>query len=274
MIYNFPVMVEKGVVFDIRRYSVHDGPGIRTTVFLKGCPLKCQWCHNPEGISTRPQFMKRSRLVEGKENHYEEKVGRMVSSSEVIDTVLRDRLFYEESGGGVTFSGGEPMMQPDFLLNLLSLCIEEGVHTAVDTSGYANEAVFLKIADKAQLLLFDLKSTDNDLHRKYTGVNNELIWNNLRKLSSEGPEVIIRIPVVPGFNSKRSDVALIRDGILELNARIQRVDILPYHRLGRHKYEALGMEVPPTFQPAITDDEINDLVQVFVEAGLNAKQGG
>lgn len=266
--------MEKGVVFDIRRYAVHDGPGIRTTVFLKGCPLKCQWCHNPEGIFSRPQSMKRNRTVDGKESIYVEKVGKMVTSGEVMDTVLRDRLFYEESGGGVTFSGGEPMMQPTFLLELLNYSRDEGLHTAVDTSGYANEVDFLKIAHRAHLLLFDLKSVDTGIHRQYTGVNNELIWNNIRKLSTEGPEVIIRIPVVPGFNSRRSDMVSIRDEILKLKGRIQRVDILPYHRLGRQKYEALGMEVPPVFQPVLKEDEVNGLVQVFLEAGLNAKRGG
>ncbi len=274
MILNIPVVMEKGVVFDIRRYAVHDGPGIRTTVFFKGCPLRCQWCHNPEGILTIPQSMKRSRTVDGKENHYVEKVGRMVTSVEVMDTLLRDRLFYEESDGGVTFSGGEPMMQPDFLLELLDLCSEEGLHTAIDTSGYTNETGFLKIAHKAQLLLYDLKTTNTRLHRQYTGVSNELIWSNLSQLSPDGPAVIIRIPVVSGFNNTKSDMALIRDEILKLNARIQGVDILPYHRLGRQKYEALGMEEPPSFLPAPTEDEINAHILVFLEAGLNAKQGG
>ncbi len=269
-----PLYVERGLIFDIRRYSVHDGPGIRTTVFLKGCPLNCVWCHNPESIMPKPQKIRRCRTLNGKQRMLEEEIGRWVQSGDIMLEVLKDRLFYEESKGGVTFSGGEPLSQPGFLTELLVRCKEEGLHTAVDTSGYATEDTFRKISQLTDVLLFDLKTADKRKHEEYTGVDNTPIIRNLMNLPAEGPEVYIRIPIIPGFNSTTEDMVLHRDIISRVKAPVIRVDLLPFHRLGRQKYEALGMLSPPRFGPETSPIELEKLMQVFAEAGFPVKKGG
>lgn len=269
-----PLYMGKGLIFDIRRYSVHDGPGIRTTVFFKGCPLNCVWCHNPESILPQPQRIRRCRTLNGRQRILEEEIGRWVESGDIMLEVLKDRLFYEESKGGVTFSGGEPLSQPRFLKELLVRCREEGLHTAVDTSGYAAEESFTKISQLTDVLLFDLKTADKRKHEEYTGVDNALIIRNLMNLPTEGPEVYIRIPVIPGFNSTTKDMALLREIVSRVKTSVARVDLLPFHRLGRQKYEALGMVSPAGFGPEIRPRELEQLMQVFEEAGFSVKKGG
>jgi pyruvate formate lyase activating enzyme len=253
---------------------VHDGPGIRTSVFFKGCPLHCQWCHNPEGISGSPQGFKRKRQLDGKKWIHEEIIGKTWSSAEVFEVIMKDLVFYEESIGGVTFSGGEPMMQPAFLLELLALCRDAGIHAAVDTSGYADRETFLEIARNTQMILFDLKTMDNEKHKTCTGVGNETILSNLKSLSAPGPELIIRIPVIPGVNNMPDDITAIKDLLLKLNIPVKQVNLLPYHRLGRRKYQALGLDDPPVFQPEITTAGINRFLEIFSNAGIEVKQGG
>jgi pyruvate formate lyase activating enzyme len=266
--------MEKGLIFDIRRYSVHDGPGIRTTVFFKGCPLNCVWCHNPESIMPKPQQISRCRTLNGKQRIMEEEIGRWLRSGDIMLEVLKDRLFYEESNGGVTFSGGEPLSQPGFLTELLVGCREEGLHTAVDTSGYSTEDTFRKISQHADVLLFDLKTADKRKHEEFTGVDNTPIVRNLMNLPADGPEVYIRIPVIPGFNSTIEDMVLLRNIVSRVKAPVIRVDLLPFHRLGRQKYEALGMVSPPGFGPETSTEELEKLMQVFAEAGFSVKKGG
>jgi pyruvate formate lyase activating enzyme len=264
----------QGLLFDIRRYSVHDGPGIRTTVFFKGCPLNCLWCHNPEGISGEPQTIRRKRPLNGDQAVVEETVGKYFTSREVMNQLKRDLLFFEESGGGVTFSGGEPLQQPEFLKEMVVLCREAGIHTAVDTSGYALEEVFREVAGLTDMLLFDLKTTDNKVHEAYTGIGNALILKNLQSLKGKGPEVVVRIPVIPGVNHRPEDMQAIRKAIQDSGARIEAINLLPYHRLGRKKYEALGMQEPPAFGPEITSDQIKTLMKIFEKAGFETKLGG
>lgn len=263
-----------GIIFDIRRYSVHDGPGIRTTVFFKGCPLNCLWCHNPESIMPEPQPIKRSRQLNGQKEWVEEMVGLHYSACEVMEIIVRDLLFFEESGGGVTFSGGEPLMQALFLLELLALCREAGIHTAVDTSGHASAEAFKEMAAQTELLLFDIKTTDNKKHEAFTGVGNELIINNFHSLNGKGPSVIVRIPVIPGFNNTMEDMQAIRTIMKTSQARIEAVNLLPYHRLGRQKYEALGMQQPPVFKHETKPEQMQKLMSVFEEAGYKVKLGG
>lgn len=266
--------MKKGLIFDIRRYSVHDGPGIRTTVFLKGCPLNCVWCHNPESVLTKPQIIRRCRQIFGKSREIEETIGSWMESGEVMHEILRDRLFFEESDGGVTFSGGEPLAQPDFLKDLLIQCREAGIHTAVDTSGHAPLQTFQEVASYANTLLFDLKTLDKEKHLAYTGEDNTLIINNLMSLPKEGPGLFIRIPVIPGFNSQIRQMELMRDLLSRVRATVVQVNLLPYHHLGRHKYEALGMDPPPGFGPEISREQMHQLMKVFSEAGFEVKQGG
>ncbi len=190
-----------GIVFRIKKYAIHDGPGIRTTVFLKGCPLACWWCHNPEGQSMEPQPIAPARGGDGAGDPVRgETVGRRMTVAEVIAQVSRDLIFYDESGGGATFSGGEPLMQPEFLAALLDGCRRERVHTAVDTSGYAPGGVFNAIAARADLLLFDLKLMDDAEHRACTGVSNRPILENLAAAARDGRPLRIRFPVIPGIS--------------------------------------------------------------------------
>ncbi|TVR72922.1 MAG: glycyl-radical enzyme activating protein [Marinilabiliales bacterium] len=263
-----------GLVFDIRRYSVHDGPGIRTTVFFKGCPMKCTWCHNPEGISPEQQEITRTRRLNGKSKNYQDAVGRLMTPAEVMADVIKDQIFYEESGGGVTFSGGEPLMQYEFLMSLLLLCRGRGLHTAVDTSGHAPPDQFNRVAENTDLMLYDLKTADAGKHSSFTGQDNSLIIANLEALDGAGPRVIIRIPLIPDFNCTVKDMEGLRDLISATEARVARIDLLPWHRLGNEKYKKLGM-VPPATTEKVTDGEqTNMLKEVFTRSGYNVKIGG
>jgi len=263
-----------GFILNIQRYAIHDGPGIRTTVFLKGCPLNCIWCHNPEGISPNLQHVKRYRLLNGCREWVEETVGRNIDASEVLEIVCQDLIFYEESGGGVTFSGGEPLQQPDFLLEMLNLCKQACIRTAVDTSGHAPTEVFLKVAANTDLLLFDIKTTDTLRHNEFAGAGNELILENLRALNGNGPLVHIRIPVIPGFNNNREDMEEICKILLPVRARIELINLLPYHCFGKNKYEGLGLPEPPVFKSEATPVQMKELLGVFEKAEFIVKMGG
>lgn len=258
----------KGLIFDIRRYSVNDGPGIRTTVFLKGCPLRCLWCHNPEGFSPDEQTIKRERSLNGKKWTYEEIVGKWYTPSMVMNDLNKDLMFYEESEGGVTFSGGEPLMQPEFLAEMLKLCRQAGIHTAVDTSGMADNDIFTEIAGLTDLLLFDLKSLDNEKHIQFTGAENTQILMNLLSLSTPSPDMIIRIPVIPGFNDSIEQMREISIFLSELSVPVRKIEPIPYHRLGRQKYAALGMNIPDAFSPEITSEQLKSFKSIFETKGF------
>lgn len=246
----------KGVIFDIKRFAVHDGPGIRTTVFLRGCPLRCTWCHNPEsqgyGVEELPG---RERPV---------RVGREVSVNEVLAEVERDVVFFDESGGGVTFSGGEPLAQPEFLLELLRGCGDLEVHRAVDTSGYAPQKVLLQAAEHTDLFLYDLKMADDAKHREHTSVGVELIYNNLRALCDTDAAIHIRIPVIPGITDTAANMAAIR-AFLESLPRKLPVKFLPYHSAAVDKYTRHGMKppLPDTREPSA--EEISELHRALKE---------
>ncbi len=265
--------MNKGLIFDIRRYAVHDGPGIRTTLFFKGCLMHCFWCHNPEGISPEAECIRRQRVVNGKKKAVEEKVGQWMTTAEIMEIVEKDRMFYEESGGGVSFSGGEPLMQAPFLIKMLDLCKQKGLHTTVDTSGHASAKDFQAVAEKTDLLLFDLKITDNNKHLKHTGVNLDLVLQNLLSLHEKGPEVIIRIPVIPGFNDEQRQMEDFVPLISRVQTPVLRVDLLPYHRFGRQKYTALGVKKPESL-PDISPEAIQLFMETFKSAGFRVKIGG
>ena len=237
----------RGVIFDIKRFAIHDGPGIRTTVFLKGCPLRCAWCHNPEsqgfGVET----------LRGRNG--EIAVGREVSPDEVLREVGRDAPFYEESGGGVTFSGGEPLAQPDFLAALLAGCGEMGFHRAVDTSGHAPRATLLRIAAQTDLLLYDLKLAADAPHARYTGVGVSLIRDNLRALCETNTPVEVRVPAIPGITV--TDDCL--EALGELGRSLPRrlpLRLLPYHRPAMDKYPRFGLTPPLPDTPAPAAEEL------------------
>ena len=298
-----------GNIFDVKQYALHDGPGIRTTVFLKGCPLCCQWCHNPEGIVASSQILyRKNRCIgcgecllacpedallltpEGVITNSSlcksegacadvcpakarELVGKTVSPEEIIEIVKKDLPFYSQSGGGVTFSGGEPLMQPEFLFDCLKLCGQEGIHRAVDTSGYAEIKIIKQIARETDLFLFDLKFMDSEKHRHYTGVSNPLILANLKYLARSGSRVTIRFPLIPGVNDNDKNIDLL-GMFLRILPEIETVHILPYHRYQENKYVHLNTAYMVKDIPLFTPDDLSRVKKRLENFGLKVDIGG
>ena len=265
----------KGLIFSVKRYSVHDGPGIRVTFFMKGCPLSCWWCHNPEGISADVATVDQINKVGNREFRTKELAGRFYSVNDVLEILERERIFINESMGGVTFSGGEPLIQTEFLAEALKQCSGNGYHTSVDTSGYSSPENFQKIIPWTDLFLFDLKLMDDSNHIKYTGVSNALILNNLRLVLESGKDVFVRIPVIPGFNDDQVSLNKMIQFISE-NKResMKRISLLPYHKIGKAKYEKFNIQYrmdniePPSRQ------KMNELKEYFSETGILTRIGG
>jgi pyruvate formate lyase activating enzyme len=318
-----------GMVFDIKKYSINDGPGIRTTVFLSGCPLKCQWCHNPESQSMQPVLMYREnrclgcgecvetcpeeaiafvseleppssrsaprkalnlsalRALRGKKiftnrekctrcqtciatcySGAREFSGKEVTVDEVMSQIIREIPFYDESGGGVTFSGGEPLMQPGFLSALLKACRKQEIHAVVDTSGFANWQVFEQIRGEVDLFLYDLKHMDSLRHREVTGVPNEVILENLQRLCSAGAKCVVRIPLIPGINDDKQN--LVESGkFLAGLGRLEGVELMAYHDLAQAKYEALGREYALVGTRPPSEAEMSQAAELLRSYGLS-----
>lgn len=261
-------------IFDIKRFAVHDGPGIRTTVFLKGCPLACLWCHNPESQSMDLHRVKVEQKLNGKSMYREKTYGADMDVDELLQAVLRDRVFYEESGGGVTFSGGEPLMQTEALLPLLSACKKEGLHITLDTSGQASREDFDRVLKHVDLFLYDLKNMDAGLHRKHTGVDNLRILENADFLLERGASLTFRIPVVPGVNTSDGEREALRIFLEERAAHLEEIHLLPYHRIADHKYRMLGMEPPSREIVEPGEDSLEDWKDYFGQTGLKVCIGG
>lgn len=223
-----------GIVTNIQRYSIYDGPGIRTTVFFKGCPLRCSWCSNPEMQNLEPEL-----IVDVKTNS-EIVTGEYMTVESVVNKVLRDKAFYTESEGGITLSGGEVLNQPEFARALLEEARAKGLHTAVETTGYAPFDVAWEVLKASDLILYDLKGMDEKKHVKNTGVSNIIIKENLEKLVGKGSDIIVRIPVIPKHNDTADELQEIID--FASGSGIKRIEMLPYHRLGEAKYERLSRE--------------------------------
>ena len=262
------------VIFDIKRFAVHDGPGIRTTVFLKGCPLRCWWCHNPESQTMEPFTVEIERKVNGKSVVGKKIYGEKLDVEALMEALLRDRHFYEESGGGVTFSGGEPLMQIDGLAELLDASKQHGLHTTVDTSGFAQRAHFERILDHTDLFLFDLKNMDPKLHKKYSGVENGLIQSNADYLLENRANVIFRIPVIPGINTSDDEVIRMISFLEERHELVKEVHLLPYHRIAENKYFRMRVknQLPDVKEP---DHPFMELLKKrFEKTGLEVIIGG
>ncbi len=293
-----------GCIFAVQTFSLHNGPGIRTTLFLKGCPLRCIWCANPESQNSQPELLYNRELClpectlcsgagavmdkEGKtelsaENRasaiFLEEVssicptealsiaGRTVSVNEITEELIRDRAFFEESGGGVTLSGGEPLSQPDFTLALLNKLASMKIHTAVDTCGEAPRELVQEVCHTADLLLFDIKTAVTATHINNTGKTNTRIIQNLKTVWREyRQKIIIRIPLIPGINNGENEIqALIS---LLSDSGIDRADILPYHTFGQSKYSHLGRRYPGKAIPPADKDSVNLMVEQFQNAGI------
>ena len=232
-----------GFIFDIKRFTLHDGPGIRTTVFFKGCPLRCAWCHNPEGISSHPIEWVKELSLDGRTVVEKETIGYYVKSDDLFRTIQRDNSFYQESGGGVTFSGGEPLVQAPFLAELLQHCKDAGVHSCVDTSGYAPLDVFLQIAQQCDLLLIDLKHADEAKHIEGSGISNKIIINNIKNIKHLFTSVWLRLPMIPGFNMDDQSWGQMLALLDEIGSnQIRQIHLLPYHQIAAHKYLKCSME--------------------------------
>jgi pyruvate formate lyase activating enzyme len=265
-----------GIIFNIQRFAIHDGPGIRTTVFFKGCPLRCWWCHNPESHKILPEKFDGCNLRRGFDQSFsmdKDKVGMEISVDELMSEIIKDRVFYEESEGGVTFSGGEPLMQPRFLAELLKECRTNGVHTSVDTSGYASTDILNKIADNTDLFLYDLKLMSDDDHQNFTGVSNQVILKNLNELNQLGKKVIIRIPIVPELTDTNENLMAIRGFVSYLNNVIE-VNLLPYHRAGEGKYTKYGKENKMIETESPTSKSMENIQQIFNDLKCKVKIGG
>lgn len=282
-----------GIITDIKRFAVHDGDGIRTTVFFKGCPLECVWCHNPEGIKSRPEIgyyehkcrdcglcaklCKANTYKDGRHEFNSTECdlcgkcstvcpaeaftvyGKLVTAEELLTILLEDKDFYENSGGGITLSGGECLMQADFSKEVLTLCKNTGLNTAVDTCGCVPKDAFDKVIPYTDMFLYDIKAIDPKIHKKCTGRSNELILENLKYIDSLGCKSEIRIPYVPGYNS--GEIEKIRDFLLPLK-NVTRVKVLPYHNLAGSKYKALGRgaELPHTVP---SEEDIASVQSIF-----------
>ena len=252
----------KGLVFDIRSFSVHDGPGIRQTVFLKGCRLRCVWCHNPESQESEPETIKIHRRIGNRTYTTMETLGRFVSVEEVMKRIESDLLFFEESGGGVTFSGGEPLLQAEFTAAVFEACKKIGVHTALDTCGYAEAGQLSLVLPFTDLFLYDLKLAEDAEHKRFTGCGNKLIFENLETISRNAKSITIRIPLIPGITDTTHNLAGLR-AIIGRTKGIQRIDLLPYHSTAKHKYERMGKAAQHQTDSLYTEEELISLAEAF-----------
>jgi pyruvate formate lyase activating enzyme len=265
----------QGLIFSVKRYSIHDGPGIRVTFFMKGCPLSCWWCHNPEGISPDREVVVQTRRVGEKEFSFNEEVGKYYSVDDLLGILEKDRIFLQQSHGGVTFSGGEPLMQAEFLLEALEACKANGYHTTVDTSGYASAESYKKIMPSTDLFLFDVKHLDASRHQEYTGTLNTGIVDNLRMIIKCGKNVMVRIPVIPGKNDDRENLIAVRELLGSLKCEnLRKINLLPFHRTGKAKYKKFNLpyRMNDTEQPS--QERMMELKEFFAETGIKVKIGG
>ncbi len=262
-----------GLIFDIRHFSVHDGPGIRSTVFFKGCPLRCAWCHNPESQLFKPEKWVRNHLINEKKFEVTEIIGRQMSVAEVMLEVEKDIAIFDESAGGVTFSGGEPFAQPEFLRALLIACKAKEIHTTIDTCGFAPKWVVESLIPYTNLFLYDLKLANNIEHNKHTGVSNRLILENLDMIVGLKKNVIIRIPLIQDITDTDKNLKELRD-IIHKYPSIERVDLLPFHNIAKSKYERFAKEYKLTNTDAFNSIKAEQIRDYFKEMVPTVTLGG
>lgn len=265
----------RGTVFDIRRFTMCDGPGVRTTIFLKGCPLRCAWCHNPEGRSPFPDTIEiEVKDKEGNSSVVEHTVGIEYDVESLMETILSEKSVMIETGGGVTFSGGEPLKQHQFLLQVLQRCREEGLHTAIDTNGYADKEVFDKVMPFTDLFLFDIKHTNRQKHLDFTAVSTVKIMDNLEYILTAGAKVWIRIPVVPGFNYSKTDIEQMAHTLKQMPPGIEQVHLIPFRQTASEKYRQLGYNNTMGDTPSMKPSQLNPFKRMFRRAGFKTIIGG
>jgi pyruvate formate lyase activating enzyme len=292
----------EGIIFNIQRYSIHDGPGIRTTVFLKGCPLKCKWCSNPESINPYPEIFFRKEKCDQCRRCLDvctpkaitlfqdsiqidrikcnlcmkceetcfisaiNSIGKIVTVNDVVIEVMRDEIFYNNSGGGVTISGGEPLSQIEFTLNLLKEFKKKSLHTTIDTTGFVKWEDFDEILNYTDLVLFDIKHLNQEIHQKETGVKNELILKNLDRTLKKGVKVWVRIPVIPGFNDSNQYINELAKFLSK--RQIEKVSLLRYHEWGKHKYKYLDRVYPLNDTHFLSNEQLQDFKNIMESYNL------
>jgi pyruvate formate lyase activating enzyme len=265
----------KGLIFSVKRYSVHDGPGIRVTFFMKGCPLSCMWCHNPEGISPLQESVVSTSRIGDKEFSKNEEVGKYFTVNDILDILDKEKVFIDHSKGGVTFSGGEPMLQFEFLLEALKACKEKGYHTAVDTSGYSTAENYKSIVPFTDLFLFDIKHFDEARHIETTGVSNTGILDNYRLLLNSGRNLMIRFPVIPGVNDDPDHLNRLRRLINSTKTgSIKRINLLPFHKIGSSKYKRFNIPYRMDRVEPPSAEKMKNMKEFFMETGNKVKIGG
>jgi len=302
--------IESGLIFDVKKYSINDGPGIRTTVFFKGCPLRCAWCHNPESISTLIQKMYNKDKCIGCRSCVDvcpekacsltpdgivtdrmrctscgkcadicptkatEMSGRIATVDEIIEIVEKERIFFDQSGGGVTFSGGEPLLQSEFLIALLDEFGSRSIHRTVDTTGFVKSGTLLNVAKRTDLFLYDLKMMNSQRHKKWTGIENEQILKNLRLLAQTGASINIRIPLVKGVNDDDGNIEQTAIFVSALSGRKKKINLLPYHNIAANKYRRLGeiYDLEDFSEPSEKDK--TRVIAKFADFGLEVVVGG
>lgn len=298
------------LIFDIKRYAISDGPGIRIAIYFKGCPLRCAWCHNPESQSPKVQKLYTASKCIGAQDCIEvcpenaltltsngivtdsekctlcglcadacptkaiEMSGKQYDPKDLMQLIERERVHIDQSKGGVTFSGGEPLMYPDFLIEMLKLCGEKGLHRAVDTCGYAPTKTLLEVARHTDLFLYDLKLMDPVQHKKWTGRDNKLILENLIKLAETGAGINIRIPFIHNVNTSEKEVSSMAKFVANLPGEKPLVSILPYHNIAAHKYSKLGSEYEEFDMAEPSNEEIQHAIHLFNSCGLDVETGG
>ncbi len=301
--------MQTGKIINIKKYAIHDGPGIRTTIFFKGCPLACRWCHNPESQARASHRLYRNERCIGCRECVEacpedaiqvgapglkwnpsdcvycgtcagicpaeavELIGKTMTVDDVLAEIVKDTVFYDESGGGITISGGEPLMQPSFLMDLLDACGRLGYHRTVDTSGYADRQILFEAASRTDLFLYDLKHMDPEKHARYTGVSNEKILANLEFLSRQQAEIIIRFPVIPGHNTDPENIDQTGAFVSSLPG-VRRMNILPYHRAATAKYKNLGLKIKTSEIEPSSHEFLESVARRLETYKLTVKIGG
>jgi pyruvate formate lyase activating enzyme len=264
-----------GLIFNVRRYSIHDGPGIRVTFFMKGCPLSCIWCHNPEGISSLCETVSITNKVGEREFLNSEDVGKHYTVEQILEILDKERIFLNQSGGGVTFSGGEPLLQIEFLREALRVCKLNGYHTAVDTSGFSSSENFKSIMLFTDLFLFDIKHLDESKHYEFTGVSNKQILNNYRLLIESGKDIIIRIPIIPGYNDDPDHLTKLKKYLTDAKTgSLKKISLLPYHKTGSSKYKKFNIQNRMEGVEPPSKERMKELKEFFSDTGVKIKTGG
>lgn len=304
------IQKHEGIIFDIQRYSIHDGPGIRTVVFLKGCPLRCLWCCNPESQLTNPQLsfiqskcigcLECIKICPNKAIRFDKEkgflidyklcdmcgrcsdvcypgarviIGKKMSVDEVIAEVIKDKSFYNRSNGGVTLSGGEVLLQWGFAKEILKKCKELNINTAIETCGYCKWEYFTEVLEYVDLVLYDLKHLDSAEHKRLTGVDNQLILENAVKVVKKVKEMIIRVPLIPSLNDSKDNIMMLVDFVSTLE-KVKEIDLLPYHQLGVSKYNQIGQTYKLNEINPPSKEKINDIKRYIENRGFLVKVGG